>query len=68
MVDTGQYLSGSDREQLKEKRMRREADPMIIALRKEIRKLRNLQDGEGSEKLKQINRLKKKLFKQMRKY
>lgn len=41
MVDTGQYLSPSDREILAQRRIRREADAVVQKLRREVRNLRN---------------------------
>ena len=57
MIDTGQYLSPLEREDLRERRIRREADPIVQQLRREVRKLRNeIDSAQDDEQEKQIRK------------
>ena len=55
MVDTGQCLSPLDREILAQRRARRDADPIVQELRREVRNLRCQMAGvENDEEEKPI--------------
>ena len=73
MVDTGQYLSPSDREILAQRRIRREADAVVQKLRREVRNLRNkmaLAQDDVREKLirKMLITTKRKLIRRINQF
>ncbi len=69
MMDTGQYPAPADRELARQRRARREADPVIMRLRREISRLRSIPNVEYAEYHRlPIRKLKRELLRKIAEY